>query len=131
MKAIDTNVLVPYLVQDDPVQGKKAAAVIEGAASERDQILLGNIVLCETVWVLESAYGYAKAEIESVLAALLQSDTFLFEMKDNVWAALGDYRSSKADFADCLIGRVHRAFGSEPTQTFDTSLRKLPTFRVL
>ena len=50
MKAIDTNVLVRYLVQDDPRQGRKAADYIAAAAEAGDQILIGNIVLCETVW---------------------------------------------------------------------------------
>ena len=45
MKALDTNVLVRYLVQDDPAQGRKAAAYIERAASEGEQILISNIVL--------------------------------------------------------------------------------------
>jgi predicted nucleic-acid-binding protein len=131
MKALDTNVLVRYLVQDDPVQGKKAATYIEAAAEGDEQILIGNIVLCETVWVLDSAYGYAKSEIEAAIEKLLESSTFQFEAKDIVWAALEEYRTAKVDFADCLIGRVHRTLGCEPTATFDAALRKLPTFHLL
>ena len=101
MKAVDTNVLVRYLVQDDPRQGKKAAASIEGAARAAEPILIGNIVLCETAWVLDSAYGYSRAEIHSALEKILQSSTFQFEAKDLLWAALEQYRSIKADFADC------------------------------
>ena len=41
MKALDTNLLVRYLVQDDPAQGRKAAAYVEGAADAGDQILSG------------------------------------------------------------------------------------------
>ena len=67
MKAVDTNVLVRYLVQDNPAQGQKAAAFIETAAAANDQILIGNIVLCEMVWVLDSAYAYAKSEIARAL----------------------------------------------------------------
>ena len=62
MKAVDTNVLVRYLVQDDPRQGKRAADFIEAAGTGGEQILIGNIVLCEMVWVLESAYGYSRAK---------------------------------------------------------------------
>lgn len=131
MKALDTNVLVRYLVQDDPTQGRKAATYIEAAASVAEQILIGNIVLCETVWVLESAYGYLKSEIEAVIEKLLQSSTFQFEAKDIVWAAFEEYRAARVDFADCLLGRVHASLGAEPTATFDTALRTLSTFRVL
>jgi len=131
MKALDTNVLIRYLVQDDPKQGRKAAAYIEGAAASGEQILISNIVCCETVWVLDSAYGYSKAEIESTLEKILQSSTFQFEAKDVVWAAFEEYRSGNADFADYLIGRVHLAFGCEPTATFDAALRRLATFQML
>jgi predicted nucleic-acid-binding protein len=131
MKAIDTNVLVRYLVQDDPRQGRRAAEYIAAAAEAGDQILIGNIVLCETVWVLDSAYGYAKHEIASALERLLQSTTFQFEAKDSIWKALEDYRATKADFADCLIGRIHRSMECELTATFDTALRTLPTFQLL
>ena len=131
MKALDTNVLVRYLVQDDPAQSRKAAAYIEEAAAAGEQILIGNIVLCEMVWVLDSAYEYAKSEIEGAIGKLLQSSTFQFEAKDIVWAALEEYRGAKVDFADCLIGRTHRELGCEPTATFDASLRKLSTFHIL
>jgi predicted nucleic-acid-binding protein len=131
MKALDTNVLVRYLVQDDRAQGRKAAAYIEGAAGAGEQILISNIVLCETVWVLDSAYGYHKTEIEGAIEKLLQSATFQFEQKDTVSSAFEDYCSAKVDFADCLIGRLHASCGSEPTATFDHSLRKLATFHVL
>jgi len=131
MRALDTNVLIRYLVQDDPTQSRKAAGFIEGTASAGEQIMLSNIVLYETVWVLESAYGYPKNEIERVIENLLQTSTLQFESKDIVAAAFEDYCRGKIDFADCLIGRVHSLLGCEPTVTFDTALRKLPTFRVL
>jgi len=131
MKALDTNVLIRYLVQDDPGQGRKAAAYIEGAAAADEQILISNIVLCETVWVLDAAYGYSKTEVQAALEKLLQSSTFQFETKDIVWRAFEEYRAVKADFADCLMGQVHRALGCEPTATFDSALRKLSTFQML
>jgi predicted nucleic-acid-binding protein len=131
MKALDTNVLIRFLVQDEPVQGRKAAAYIESAASAGEQILISNIVLCETVWVLDSAYGFAKEEIQSAVEKLLQTATFAFETKDVVEAAFHDYRKTSVDFADCLIGRVNSSLGCEPTATFDTALRKLVEFELL
>jgi len=132
MKAIDTNVLVRYLVQDDPVQGRKAAAFIEAAGAAGDQILVGNIVLCELVWVLDSAYRYSKSEIAGSIEKLLQTSTFQFEARDISRASLEEYRAAaKVDFADCLLGRLHKAIGSEVTMTFDTTLRKLSTFQLL
>ena len=131
MKAADTNVLVRLLVQDDPAQGRKAAALVQAAEMAGEQILVGNIVLCELVWVLDSAYGYAKTEIADALDRLLQTGAFTFENKDIVRAAFAEYRNSKVDFADCLMGRIHMALGCETTVTFDVALRKLQTFSSL
>jgi predicted nucleic-acid-binding protein len=131
MKALDTNVLVRYLVQDDPAQSRRAATYIESAAATGEQILIGNIVLCETVWVLDSAYGYSKREIEGAIEKLLQSSTFQFEAKDMIHSAFDDYRSGRFDFADCLIGRIHALSGCEPTATFDAAIRRLSTFQII
>jgi len=119
-----------YLVADDPVQARKAAVYIEGAAAKDERILISHIVLCETVWVLDAAYGYDRSEIAGALEMLLRSATFQFEAKDIVLAAFEEYRSAKVDFADCLTGRVHASLGCEPTATFDNALRRLATFRV-
>lgn len=83
MNAIDTNLLVRYLVQDDPDHGKKAAAFIESAI-ENAEIFIGNIVLCEMVWILGSAYDYGKAHLIVALEKILQTAGFNFESKDLV-----------------------------------------------
>ena len=90
-----------------------------------------TILLCETVWVLDAAYEYAKPLVESALEKILQTGMFRFEAKDVVFAAFEEYKNSKVDFADCLLGRVHASLESEPTATFDTALKKLSTFELL
>lgn len=52
MKGLDTNVLVRYLTQDDPVQSRKANALIAEAVDRGEQCPINVIVLCELVWVL-------------------------------------------------------------------------------
>ena len=83
------------------------------------------------VWVLDSAYGFAKSEIADALEKILQAAAFRFEGKDIVRAALEEYRGSKVDFADCLIGRIHQDLGCDTTMTIDSALRRLQTFQVL
>lgn len=62
MNGLDTNVLVRYLVQDDVEQARRAARYIESGAS-----YVNCVVLCELVWVLESAYGYPQDTVAGVL----------------------------------------------------------------
>ena len=73
MIGLDTNVLVRYLVQDDPGQSRKATQVIAKRCTRDDPGFVNRIVLCELVWVLESAYGYSKDTIVAVLEKLLRT----------------------------------------------------------
>jgi predicted nucleic acid-binding protein len=67
MKGLDTNVLVRYLTQDDPKQAALAAKVFEEAAAKEEKMLLHALVFCELIWVLETAYEFAKEDILKVL----------------------------------------------------------------
>jgi predicted nucleic-acid-binding protein len=124
---LDTNVLLRYLVRDDPAQVARA-----DRALERDErFLIDSIVLCELVWVLEAGYGFSRTEITGALESILATAQFEIESKDLALAALDDFRESVADFSDCLLGRRNRAAGASETVTFDRGLKGLDGFRLL
>ncbi len=131
MIGLDTNVLVRYLVQDDPVQAGKAARLIEQAADHGDRLFVSCIVLCELVWVLSGCYGATKPELVEVLGKILDTAQFEIEHKDCARAALTDFRTHRADYADCLAGRIGRALGCRSTCSFDKGAGALPTFTPL
>ena len=131
MIGLDTNVVVRYLTQDDPVQAARATEVIEDAAERGDRLFLSGVVLCELVWVLESAYGYERAEVTDVVERVLRTTQFEFDHKDQLWQAWQDYRTGKGDFSDYLIGRLGHAAGCRETLTFDRALERSPLFRLL
>lgn len=131
MRGLDANVLVRYLVQDDVGQAARATRCIEEATRSGEPCAINLVVLCEMVWVLESAYGVAKNELVRVIEKILMTRQFDVEEKDIAWLALGDYKSHSADFADCLIGRRNHAVGCDVTVTFDRGLKNLDTFRLL
>lgn len=129
MKGIDTNVLMRYLVSDDKKQADRAAKAIQAAGDEG--LMLCHVVLVETVWVLEDAYELSKSEIIALLDKVFSTAQFAIEDRDIARQALEDFRTSKADFADCLIGRKNRLLGCDKTYTFDQDLEKLDTFELL
>lgn len=131
MIALDTNVLVRHLTQDDAAQSAVASREIEQAARDGNQMLIMDVVLCELVWVLEDCYELGRTEITDVLDRILRTTSFCFQEKQTLWEALGDYRSGKGDFSDYLIGRTARRAGAHPTLTFDRGLRNSAEFRVL
>jgi predicted nucleic-acid-binding protein len=131
MIGLDTNILVRYLTQDDPGQSKKANAEIEKGLATGHKFFITDIVLCELVWVLETAYGYDRREIVPVLENILRTKQFQFANKDLLWKSLADYRTKKGDFADHFIGNTCHKAGCSKTLTFDTGLKNDPLFRVL
>jgi predicted nucleic-acid-binding protein len=127
MTGLDTNVLVRYLVRDEPTQAARATRELE----REERFLIGSVVLCELVWVLEAGYDFSRTEIGDTLEKILATAQFEIEGKDLALAALDDFRGSRADFSDCLIARRNRAAGAAQTVTFDRSLRGLEGFRLL
>jgi predicted nucleic-acid-binding protein len=131
MIGLDTNILVRYLTQDDPDQSRTASKEIEKGLSAEHMFFIADIVMCELVWVLETAYRYDRREIVPVLENILRTKQFQFENKDLLWKSLVDYRNKKGDFADHLIGLVGHSAGCRETITFDAGLKHNPVFRVL
>lgn len=103
MNGLDTNVLVHYLVQDDPVQSQRSAELIEEAAATGDKRFLSCMVLYELVWVLEDCYDTTKTGIGEVLDKIFATAQFEIEHKACARAALEDCRAHRADFSDCLV----------------------------
>jgi predicted nucleic-acid-binding protein len=127
---IDTNVLVRYLVQDDPEQGRRATRFIARECTADDPGLINRIVLCELVWVLETAYEYPRARVSQALDAIMRSAQLKIEDPQDAWTALREYRAG-ADFADALIATVNRRLGCEHTATFDRKAARRPGFQAL
>lgn len=130
MIGLDTNVLVRYLVQDDVVQSSKASACIESFTSER-RGYIALTALVELVWVLTSCYGMEKEGLVHILEMLLRTKSLAVENATTVWKAINLFRSSKADFEDCLIQCSCHAAGCDETLTFDALAAKTAGMRML
>ena len=124
MIALDTNVLVRFLVEDDEKQSRLASRLIKGAIEREEQLFISDIVMCETVWVLSSAYRFSRAEIVGALAELLRARAVVFTSTDRLARALEAYDKGKGDFADYLIREHAHNAGADTVATFDRSLLK-------
>ena len=139
MIAVDTNVLLRYLLHDDESQAARADAVFDAA----ETLLITDVVLVETVWTLAGRkYRLAKAELVAVLERLFSEPNIRFEDDQVVWRALQAYRSTApadenplvkgAGFADALI--VFKALRAASdvgevlngVYTFDAAMQRLP-----
>jgi len=129
--AIDTNLLVRHLTQDDPAQSGKVAKLLAGAASEGELILLTEIVLCETAWVLTRFYEVKRTDLLTALGRVLADTQFAFQHRPEVEAALRPSRTGRGHFADHLISSLARAAGCRTTYTFEKGLGASSGFTLL
>lgn len=126
--ALDTNVLLRFLVGDDGVQRVRVARALERAVARGDVITLSLPVLLEAEWVLRSRYGFAKPEILRTFHGLLDSAELQIDHDHTLIEALHLWAKSRADFADCLFAAHHRRLGCRATWSFDARALGLPGF---
>jgi predicted nucleic-acid-binding protein len=126
--ALDTNVLVRYVVEDDPAQARAAIALIEAAIERGDRLFVAQIVLCETVWVLSYAYRFRREEIVAILRQLRRAAQLEIEHPDDVRNAIESFAAGKGDFAAYLIAERSVANGCSSIATFDRTLYADPRF---
>ncbi len=123
MIAVDTNVLVRYIVQDDKTQAHKANRLIESLTPD-DPGFIGTLVLCELNWVLKAVYKIPKPARLSTLENILSVSAFEIENIDLCIKALQAYKTGKADFSDYLIRETAVRAGCVSVVTFDKNALK-------
>ncbi len=116
MVAVDTNVLVRFLVRDDAKQAARAASLIRAG-----EIWISKTVLLETEWVLRSLYGFPPDSLAGALRALAGLPTVFLEDELAVAKAL-DWFKEGLDFADAL--HLASAGNAKQFATFDQKLAK-------
>jgi len=129
MIGLDTNVLVRYAAQDDPVQSPLANRAVE-ALTEEAPGYVTCVVLAEITWVLRRVYRLGSPEIAVFVRHLLGAREIVVERTDAVRRALvttgGDER-----FTDALIAELGVDAGCDYTLTFDRRAAELPGGRLL
>ena len=123
MIGLDTNVLVRYIMQDDPKQSAKATQLIESLDSDSPGFV-SIVSVIELYWVLTSCYALSNLQVKQALEALLRTKQILVDRADQVMRALRVFADGKTDFADCLIERTAAGAGCTGTMTFDTGAAK-------
>lgn len=120
MIGLDTNVIVRYLMQDDPKQSLKATRLIEALTAETPGFV-PLIAVVEIAWVLTSCYDLKRNQVAEAMNGILRTKEFVVDRAEQVAQALRVYKMGSADFADCLIERGSTSAGCERTMTFDAS----------
>ena len=128
MIGLDSNILVRYLTQDDPIQSPKATEVIERRLTEENPGFVSIVAMVETVWVLDRAYELATNEIAVAVERMLQTSVLVVENEQQVFTAMIALKEGRGSFADALIVALGARVGCSRTLTFDQKALRLPGF---
>jgi len=124
MQAIDTNVLLRFLLRDDDAQCARVTARFNEAAARGSVHVVSSLVLLELVWVLENVYTYGREEILHALEQLEALPAVVFADAERVRRFIALARTTSLGLEDLLIGLESERLGAAPTLTFDKSAAK-------
>jgi predicted nucleic-acid-binding protein len=129
MIAVDTNVLLRFVLRDDEGQFTRASAFFSSRTAD-DPAFVSLIVLAEFVWALRRRYQYSRAEARALVATLLETTEISFE--DEVSLSKIVAEAGQDDLADHLISYSATRAGCTSTVTFDQkAAARLPAMELL
>ena len=130
MIGLDTNILIRYLTQDDPVQSPRATEIFERRLTVKNPGFVSVVAMAEVVWVLDRAYGLTSQEIATVVERLLQVEVLAIENEQQVFTAMIALKQGRGSFADALIAELGARAGCTRTLTFDQKATRLQGFEL-
>jgi predicted nucleic-acid-binding protein len=131
MKAIDTNILVRFLTGDDERQAKKVYSIFKKAESEKIELFVPLLVVLEMIWILESVYETARAEILDAIGDLLLMPIFKFDQQPAIQQFIHSAQGNKYDLSDLLIAHSAKINGCEAVLTFNKKASKFNLFELV
>ena len=131
MKAIDTNVLIRFLVRDDDMQAKTVYSIFKRAEAEKEEFWVPLVVILEILWVLESVYKISRQEILDSINDLLLMPILKFEANSAIQNFIFSARQSKIDLSDLLIAHSAKFSDCECVLTFDKKASKYKLFQLI
>ncbi len=124
MIGLDTNVLLRYLLQDDPAQSLRATEIVERRMTQQDPGFISLVSVLEIVWVLGSLYKRTRWQIADHIEMILAADTLEIQNEQEVYEAVVALRNGRGTFEDALIGSLGIWRGCSATLTFDQNAAK-------
>lgn len=131
MKALDTNVLVRFLVNDDREQAQIVKELFESAERANEVFMVTSLVALELIWVLSAVYECSRADILRTLEQLCMLPIVQFEDLTLIQRLINMGRGATTDLPDLLIGLSGLSLGCETTLTFDRKAAQTEMFRLL
>ena len=131
MKAIDTNILVRFLVGDDELQARKVYDIFKQVESSKSELFVPILIVLELIWVLETVYDIPQLEIIDSISELMLMPILKFEHLTALHQFTKNTTADKYDLSDLLIAYSAAEQGCETTITFDKKTSKFKLFELV
>ena len=119
---LDANVVLRFLLNDDPRQSPAAANLIANAKSGKIQLLISAVTIAEIFYVLARVYKHTQANAAAKLTPFVQSDVIAVETRTRVLDALKRANKTNIDFGDCYLAATAAERGDK-VASFDGDLK--------
>jgi predicted nucleic-acid-binding protein len=131
MIGLDTNVILRYLLQDDPGQTRRANQIIDKQLSPENRGFISLVAVLEIVWVMRSLLKQNPLQISAHIEHLLAAETLEVQNEQQVFDAAFALKRGTGEFEDALIGSLNAWAGCNGTLTFDKRASRLPYFQLI
>ncbi len=131
MNAVDTNILVRFLVGDDKKQAQIVYKLFKNAETKNEELFVPLVVVLELIWVLESAYSIKRDEIINAIADLLTMPILSFEHGEALQRFIIAAPKSNYDLSNLLIAHSAKNSGCKASYTFDKKAAKYELFELI
>jgi predicted nucleic-acid-binding protein len=122
---VDTNILIRHLTNDPPRQARRATAFLQSA----DELLLADLIVAETVYVLESFYEVPRARVAELIRSILAYEPIKVIDRDLLLRAVEIYEVHRIDFAEAYLAASAEVTGVGEVASFDRSIDRVRTIR--
>jgi predicted nucleic acid-binding protein len=120
---IDTNVIIRHLTGDPPDMAARATAFL----ADTDELLLSDLIVAETVYVLESFYEVPRARVVQLIRSVVGFPTMRILDPALLLRSLEIYEVHGVDFAEAYLAASAETTGIRQVASFDRSLDRVPT----
>lgn len=120
---VDTNVLVRHLTGDPAAMAERATALL---ASE-PELYLADLVVAETVYVLESFYKAPRDQVATVMRSLIALRSMITVDQTLLFRAIEVYEVDRLDFAEAYLVACAESTGIGRIASFDRTIDRVQT----
>jgi predicted nucleic-acid-binding protein len=120
---IDTNVLVRHLTGDPPAMAARATAFLRA----EPELFLADLIVAETIYVLESFYETPRVQVAQVVRSLLAFSSIVVVDRGVLVRAVEVYETERLDFADAYLVACAESTGVGRVASFDRSIDRVST----